>query len=201
MFEAVHILKKFWGYDSFRNPQDEIIESVVQGNDTLALLPTGGGKSICFQIPALMTDGICLVVSPLIALIEDQINQLKDRNIKALSISGNLSTEEISNLLDNSLYGNYKFLYIAPERLKNEWILSRIIQLPINLVAIDEAHCISQWGHDFRPAYLEMGKLKEWLPSVPFIALTASANNRVQQDIISSLQLKNPKVIKKIFFA
>ncbi len=199
MFEAVHILKKFWGYDSFRNPQDEIIESVVQGNDTLALLPTGGGKSICFQIPALMTDGICLVVSPLIALIEDQINQLKDRNIKALSISGNLSTEEISNLLDNSLYGNYKFLYIAPERLKNEWILSRIIQLPINLVAIDEAHCISQWGHDFRPAYLEMGKLKEWLPSVPFIALTASANNRVQQDIISSLQLKNPKVFKKTF--
>lgn len=199
MFEAVHILKKFWGYDSFRNPQDEIIESVVQGNDTLTLLPTGGGKSICFQIPALMTDGICLVVSPLIALIEDQINQLKDRNIKALSISGNLSTEEISNLLDNSLYGNYKFLYIAPERLKNEWILSRIIQLPINLVAIDEAHCISQWGHDFRPAYLEMGKLKEWLPSVPFIALTASANNRVQQDIISSLQLKNPKVFKKTF--
>lgn len=199
MFEAVHILKKHWGYDSFRIPQEEIIESVFQGNDTLALLPTGGGKSICFQIPALMTDGICLVISPLIALIEDQINQLKSRNIKALSISGNLSTEDISNLLDNSQYGNYKFLYIAPERFKNEWILSRIIQLPINLVAIDEAHCISQWGHDFRPAYLEIGKLKEWLPNIPFIALTASANNRVQQDIINILQLKNPKVFKKTF--
>ncbi|WLD22877.1 ATP-dependent DNA helicase RecQ [Flavobacterium dauae] len=199
MFEALHILKKHWGYDSFRFPQEEIIESVFQGNDTLALLPTGGGKSVCFQIPALMTDGICLVISPLIALIEDQINQLKDRNIKALSISGNLSTEDISNLLDNSQYGNYKFLYIAPERLKNEWILSRIIQLPINLVAIDEAHCISQWGHDFRPAYLEIGKLKEWLPNVPFIALTASANNRVQEDIINILQLKNPKIFKKTF--
>ncbi len=199
MFEALHILKKHWGYDSFRIPQEEIIESVFQGNDTLALLPTGGGKSICFQIPALMTNGICLVISPLIALIEDQINQLKDRNIKALSISGNLSTEEISNLLDNSMYGNYKFLYIAPERLKNEWILSRIIQLPINIVAVDEAHCISQWGHDFRPAYLEIGKLKEWLPTIPFIALTASANNRVQEDIINILQLKNPKVFKKTF--
>lgn len=199
MFEAVHILKKYWGHDSFRIPQEEIITSVVQQNDTLALLPTGGGKSICFQIPALMSDGICLVISPLIALIEDQVNQLKERNIKALAISGNLSTEEISNLLDNSLYGNFKFLYIAPERLKNEWILSRIIQLPINLVAIDEAHCISQWGHDFRPAYLELGKLKEWLPTVPFIALTASANNRVQKDIITILQLKNATTFKKSF--
>lgn len=199
MFEALHILKKHWGYDTFRSPQEHIIESVVQGNDTLALLPTGGGKSICFQIPALMSNGICLVISPLIALIEDQINQLKSRNIKALSISGNLSNEEISNLLDNSMFGNYKFLYIAPERLKNEWILSRIIQLPINLVAIDEAHCISQWGHDFRPAYLEIGKLKEWLPEIPFIALTASANNRVQEDIIKILQLQNPKTFKKTF--
>lgn len=199
MFEALHILKKYWGYDAFRPPQEQIIESVVQKNDTLALLPTGGGKSICFQVPALMTNGICLVISPLIALIEDQINRLKEQNIKALSISGNLSIEEISTLLDNSMYGNYKFLYIAPERLKNEWILSRIIQLPINLVAIDEAHCISQWGHDFRPAYLELGKLKEWLPTIPFIALTASANKRVQQDIIDSLLLKDPQVFQKSF--
>jgi len=199
LFEALHILKKYWGYDAFRPPQEQIIESVVQKNDTLALLPTGGGKSICFQVPALMTNGICLVISPLIALIEDQINRLKEQNIKALSISGNLSIEEISTLLDNSMYGNYKFLYIAPERLKNEWILSRIIQLPINLVAIDEAHCISQWGHDFRPAYLELGKLKEWLPTIPFIALTASANKRVQQDIIDSLLLKDPQVFQKSF--
>lgn len=199
MFEATHLLKKYWNHDTFRFPQQEIIESVVQGNDTLALLPTGGGKSICFQIPALLNEGICLVISPLIALIEDQIDQLKQRNIKALAISGNLSVDEISNLLDNSQYGNYKFLYIAPERLKNEWILSRIIQLPINLVAIDEAHCISQWGHDFRPAYLELGKLKEWLPNTPFIALTASANNRVQNDIVTNLQLKNHKTFKKSF--
>ncbi|WKW47306.1 RecQ family ATP-dependent DNA helicase [Myroides sp. JBRI-B21084] len=200
MLEAQHLLKKYWNHDSFRFPQQEIIESVVQGNDTLALLPTGGGKSICFQIPALLTDGICLVISPLIALIEDQIDQLKQRNIKALAISGNLSADEISNLLDNSLYGNYKFLYIAPERLKNEWILSRIVQLPINVVAIDEAHCISQWGHDFRPAYLELGKLKEWLPNTPFIALTASANKRVQNDIVTNLQFKNHQTFKKSFF-
>lgn len=199
MFEALHILKKYWGYDHFREPQEQIIESVLNGNDTLALMPTGGGKSICFQIPALMNDGICLVISPLIALIEDQINQLKERNIKALSITGNLSTEEISNLLDNCLYGNYKFLYMAPERLKNEWILSRIIQLPINLVAIDEAHCISQWGHDFRPAYLEVGNLKEWLPKIPFIALTATANNRVEEDVITFAKLDSPKIIKKSF--
>lgn len=199
MFEAVHILKKYWGYENFRPQQEQIINSVIQGFDTLALLPTGGGKSLCFQVPALMNEGICLVISPLIALIEDQINRLKELNIKALSISGNLTTDEISTLLDNALYGNYKFLYIAPERLKNEWILSRIIQLPINLVAVDEAHCISQWGHDFRPAYLEIGQLKEWLPTVPFIALTASANQRVQDDIVNNLQLKNPEIFKKSF--
>lgn len=199
MFEAQHILKKYWGHDAFKHPQEQIIESVLQGNDTLALLPTGGGKSICFQIPALLNNGICLVISPLIALIEDQVNQLKDRNIKALAITGNLSVDEISNLFDNCLYGNYKFLYLAPERLKNEWIISRLIQLPINLVAIDEAHCVSQWGHDFRPAYLQIGSLKEWLPTVPFIALTASANNRVQEDIITLCRLNQPKIFKKSF--
>ena len=199
MFEALHLLKKYWGYETFRFPQEQVIESVVQKNDTLVLLPTGGGKSICFQIPALLSNGICLVISPLIALIEDQINQLKERNIKALSISGNLSTEEISDLLDNSQFGNYKFLYIAPERLKSEWILSRLIQLPINLIAVDEAHCISQWGHDFRPAYLEIGKLKEYLPSIPYIALTASANKRIQEDIINNLQLTNTQIFKKSF--
>lgn len=199
MFEALHILKKYWGHDAFRPPQEHIIESVLQGNDTLALLPTGGGKSVCFQIPALLTDGICLVISPLIALMEDQVNQLKERNIKALSISGNLSTDEISDLLDNALYGGYKFLYIAPERLKNEWVLSRILQLKISLVALDEAHCISQWGHDFRPAYLDVGRLKEWLPDVPFIALTASANKRVEEDIVKIAALQNPKIFKKSF--
>ena len=199
MFEAQHILKKYWGYDDFRAPQKEIIQSILDKNDTLVLLPTGGGKSVCFQIPALLNEGICLVVSPLIALIEDQINQLKDRNIKALSIVGNLSTADISALLDNAQFGGYKFLYIAPERLKNEWIFSRIIQLPINLIALDEAHCISQWGHDFRPAYLEVNKLKEWLPEVPIVALTASATEKVQHDIIEIANLKTPKVFKKSF--
>lgn len=199
MFEASHILEKYWGYTKFKPLQEQIISSVIAGADTLALLPTGGGKSICFQVPALMSEGICLVVSPLIALIEDQINRLKEQNIKALSISGNLSTDEVSALLDNAMYGNYKFLYIAPERLKNQWVLSRIIQLPVNLVAIDEAHCISQWGHDFRPAYLEIGKVKELLYTVPFIALTASANNRVQDDIITHLKLDKPNVFKKSF--
>ena len=199
MFEALHILKKYWGHDAFRPPQEHIIESVLQGSDTLVLLPTGGGKSVCFQIPALLTDGICLIISPLIALMEDQVNQLKERNIKALSVSGNLSTDEISDLLDNALYGGYKFLYIAPERLKNEWVLSRILQLKINLVALDEAHCISQWGHDFRPAYLDVGRLKEWLPDVPFIALTASANKRVEEDIIKMASLNAPRIFKKSF--
>lgn len=199
MAEVLHILRKYWGYDEFRKPQEQIITSVLQGNDTLALLPTGGGKSICFQVPAMINEGICLVVSPLIALMEDQVNQLKARNIKALSISGNLTVDDISDLLDNCQYGNYKFLYIAPERLKNEWILSRIIQLPVNLVAVDEAHCISQWGHDFRPSYLEIGQLREWLPNVPFIALTASANSRVQEDIIHYAQLNKPAVFKKSF--
>lgn len=199
MSEALHILKKYWGYDGFREPQEQIIASVLEGNDTLVLLPTGGGKSICFQVPALINEGICLVISPLIALMEDQINQLKNRNIKALSISGNLSEDEVSALLDNCQFGNYKFLYIAPERLKSEWVLSRIIQLPINLVAIDEAHCISQWGHDFRPSYLEIGHLKEWLPNIPFIALTASANQRVEKDIVEFTQLNQPKIFKKTF--
>src|SRR5690606_20827657 len=188
------------GYDSFRLPQDQIIDAVINGNDTLALLPTGGGKSVCFQVPALINNGICLVISPLLALIDDQVNRLNQLNIKALSITGSLSPEEISDRLDNAMFGNYKFLYIAPERLKHEWILSRIIQLPLNLIAIDEAHCISQWGHDFRPAYLEIGKLKEWTTNIPFIALTASANNRVQQDIITHLNLNNPKVFKNSFY-
>lgn len=200
MSEALHILEKHWGYDGFREPQEQIITSVLEGNDALVLLPTGGGKSICFQVPALINEGICLVISPLIALMEDQVNQLKRRNIKALSISGNLSTGEVSALLDNCQFGNYKFLYIAPERLKSEWVLSRIIQLPINLVAIDEAHCISQWGHDFRPSYLEIGSLKEWLPTVPFVALTASANQRVENDIIHFAKLNQPKIFKKTFF-
>lgn len=199
MFEAQHILRKYWNYDSFRDPQEAIIQSVLDKNDTFALLPTGGGKSICFQIPALMQEGMCLVISPLIALMEDQVNNLKQRGIKATSLSGSLSLEEISNILDNCQFGNYKFLYLSPERLKQDWLLERITNLPIELIAIDEAHCVSQWGHDFRPAYLEIGKLKDFFLNIPFIALTASANERVQQDIIENLKLDNPHIFKKSF--
>lgn len=199
MFEAQHLLRKYWNYDSFRNPQEAIIQSVLDKNDTFALLPTGGGKSICFQIPALIFEGVCLVISPLIALMEDQVNNLKQRGIKATSLAGSLSIEEISNILDNCQFGGYKFLYISPERLKQDWILERISNLAIDLIAIDEAHCVSQWGHDFRPSYLEIKKLKDYFPNTPFIALTASANERVKQDIIDNLQLKNPQIFKKSF--
>jgi len=197
--EATHILRKYWNYENFRSPQEEIIESVVEGKDTFALLPTGAGKSICFQVPAMMSEGICLVISPLIALIQDQVESLKNKNIKATSLAGQLKQEEISDILDNCLYGNYKFLYLSPERLKQEWIFERILSLPIHLIAIDEAHCISQWGHDFRPAYLEINKLKDYFFNTPFIALTASANKRVQEDIIQQLKLNNPAVFKKSF--
>ena len=199
MFEAQHLLRKYWNYDSFRDPQEAIIQSVLDKKDTFALLPTGGGKSICFQIPALLSEGVCLVISPLIALMEDQVSNLKQRGIKATSLAGSLSTEEISNVIDNCQFGNYKFLYLSPERLKQDWILERITNLPINLIAIDEAHCVSQWGHDFRPSYLEIGKLKDYFPEIPFIALTASANERVKKDIIENLKLESPNLFKKSF--
>lgn len=198
MNSALEVLKKHWNYDSFRVPQDAIIQSVLEGNDTFALLPTGGGKSICFQIPALLKPGLCLVISPLVALMKDQVENLKNRDIKALALVGGISFEETSQLLDNCTFGGYKFLYVSPERLQQDWILERIKQLNINLVAIDEAHCISQWGHDFRPAYLKISNLKEHF-HVPFIALTATATEKVQEDICSLLQFKNTKVFKKSF--
>src|SRR5690606_1330647 len=199
MQQPLDALKQFFGYSTFRELQQEVIESVLLGRDTLALMPTAGGKSLCFQIPALAKPGICLVISPLIALMKDQVLNLQKRGIKALTIIGNLSTSEISDLLDNALYGNYKFLYLAPERLQQQWILERITALPINLVAIDEAHCVSQWGHDFRPAYLNVGSLRLHLPDVPFLALTASATHRVKQDVIEQLDLKRPNVFQSSF--
>lgn len=199
MQQPLEILKKLFKFDSFRGLQEPIINSVLEGNDTFGLMPTGGGKSVCFQIPALANEGLCLVVSPLIALMKDQVQNLQKRNIKALAIVGSLSVNEISDLLDNALYGNYKFLYLAPERLQQDWILERITALPINLIAIDEAHCVSQWGHDFRPAYLNIKKLRTHLPEVPFLALTASATNRVKEDVIEQLELKNVKVFQSSF--
>jgi ATP-dependent DNA helicase RecQ len=199
MPEAQEILLKYWKHDSFRPLQKEIIDSVLEGHDTFALLPTGGGKSICFQVPAMMQEGICLVVSPLIALMKDQVANLQKREIKAIALTGGIHTEEIIDLLDNCLYGNYKFLYLSPERLQSDWILERIKNLPINLIAIDEAHCVSQWGHDFRPAYLKISELKKFFPKIPFLALTATATPRVIEDIKKELALKDTKFFQQSF--
>lgn len=196
---ALETLRKYWQHDAFREIQDEIVASVLDGKDTFALLPTGGGKSICFQVPGMMKDGICLVVSPLIALMKDQVNNLQKRDIKAIALTGGLSQDDISDLLDNCRFGNYKFLYVSPERLQSEWIVDRIKALPVNLIAIDEAHCVSQWGHDFRPAYLKISELKPHFPKTPFLALTASATDRVQADVITQLKLDSPNVFRKSF--
>lgn len=199
MQEALSILQKYWKHDSFRSVQREVIASVLNGKDAFALLPTGGGKSICFQVPAMMKEGICLVISPLVALMRDQVANLHKRNIKAIALTGGISPDEMIELLDNCQFGNYKFLYLSPERLQSDWILDRIKNLPINLIAIDEAHCVSQWGHDFRPAYLKISSLKVHFPKVPFLALTASATKRVKEDIIKQLGLENPEVFQKSF--
>ena len=193
------ILQKYWNHDDFRSVQGEVIASVLDGKDTFALLPTGGGKSICFQVPGMMKDGICLVVSPLVALMKDQVANLQRRNIKAIALTGGIQSDEMIELLDNCQFGNYKFLYLSPERLQSDWILERIKSLPINLIAIDEAHCVSQWGHDFRPAYLKISSLKIHFPKVPFLALTASATKRVREDIVMQLGLENPVVFEKSF--
>ncbi|WP_304199298.1 ATP-dependent DNA helicase RecQ [Flavobacterium alvei] len=199
MAEALAILQKYWKHDQFRSPQEEIINSILEGKDTFGLMPTGGGKSICFQIPALMKDGICLVISPLVALMKDQVQRLQSMDIKAIALTGGIQSDEMITLLDNCEFGNYKFLYLSPERLQSDWILERIKNLPINLIAIDEAHCVSQWGHDFRPAYLKISKLKTHFSKVPFLALTASATQRVLEDVILQLGLENPAVFKKSF--
>ncbi|MEO8532948.1 MAG: ATP-dependent DNA helicase RecQ [Flavobacterium sp.] len=199
MPEAQEILLKYWKHDSFRPLQKEIIDSVLNGQDTFALLPTGGGKSICFQVPTMMQDGICLVVSPLVALMKDQVANLQKREIKAIALTGGIHTEEIIDLLDNCQYGNYKFLYLSPERLQSDWILERIKNLPISLIAIDEAHCVSQWGHDFRPAYLKISELKKFFPKIPFLALTATATPRVIEDIKTELGLKYTNFFQQSF--
>lgn len=168
MTEALQLLKKYWNHDNFRDLQNEIIENVLAQKDTFAQLPTGGGKSICYQIPALAQEGLTLVISPLVSLIKDQVENLQKRNIKAIGLTGGISSDEVSDLLDNCQYGNYKLLYLSPERLQSDWILDRLKNLPINLIAVDEAHCISQWGNDFRPAYLKITNLKEHFPKLLF---------------------------------
>lgn len=199
MQEAVAILQKYWKHDKFRSLQNEVINSVLSGQDTFALMPTGGGKSVCFQIPAMMNQGICLVISPLVALMKDQVANLQKRDIKAIALTGGIRSEEMIDLLDNCQFGNYKFLYLSPERLQSDWILERIKNLPINLITIDEAHCVSQWGHDFRPAYLKISSLKIHFPKVPFLALTATATSKVKENIINELGLHNPQIFEKSF--
>lgn len=199
METALDLLQKHWKYTVFRAVQAEAIQCVLDKKDSFVLLPTGGGKSICFQIPALMTPGICLVISPLIALMKDQVTNLQKIDIKALALFGGLNMSEISDVLDNCKFGNYKFLYLSPERLQTDWILERIKELPINAIAIDEAHCVSQWGHDFRPAYLKIANLKSHFPNIPFMALTASATKKVQEDIIVQLGLQNPMLFEQSF--
>ena len=193
------ILTRYWGYSSFRSLQQEIILSVMEGNDTLALMPTGGGKSICFQVPAMAKEGICLVVSPLIALMKDQVEHLKAKGIPAVAIVSGMSKNEIDIALDNCIYGKEKFLYLSPERLSSDIFLARLQKMKINLIAIDEAHCISQWGYDFRPSYLKISEVRNQLPGVPILALTASATADVQDDIQQKLSFKSPKVFKKSF--
>jgi ATP-dependent DNA helicase RecQ len=194
-----HILKTYWGYDQFRPLQEDIIRSVLAGKDTLALLPTGGGKSICFQVPAMALEGVCLVITPLIALMKDQVEQLKKRGIPALAIYSGMNRREIDIALDNCVYGNIKFLYLSPERLLTELFQERVKRMKVSLLAVDEAHCISQWGYDFRPPYLQLAELREALPDVPVLALTATATEQVRQDIQEKLAFKQQNVFVKSF--
>ena len=193
------ILLKHWGYSRFRPLQEEIINSVLDGNDTLALMPTGGGKSICFQVPALLKDGICIVISPLIALMKDQVENLKTKGIKAMAITSGMNKKEIDIAFDNCVYGDFKFLYLSPERLESELARVRIQKMKVNLIAVDEAHCISQWGYDFRPSYLKIAEMREILPNVPILALTATATPEVTIDIQQKLLFKKKNLLKKSF--
>lgn len=199
MKNPIQILDNYWGHRQFLPKQEEIITTILNGRDTVALLPTGGGKSVCFQIPALAKEGICIVISPLVALMTDQVNSLKKKGIKALSIPGGISYQDLNALLDNAIYGNYKFLYLSPERLHQELVQNCIKQMNVNLFAIDEAHCISQWGNDFRPAYKNCNILRTLLPLVPMIALTASATPEVVADTVLQLKLEDPAIIKSSF--
>ena len=199
MQHPIQILEGYWKFTSFKPLQEDIINAVLENEDTFALLPTGGGKSICFQIPALVKEGICIVVSPLIALMKNQVSTLKEKGIKAMALTNEYKHKDIDTMLDNCIYGNYKFLYLSPERLQQELVQDRIQQMNVNLIAVDEAHCISQWGNDFRPAYKNIVLLRKLLPNVNIIALTASATPQVVKDIVEELDFINPKIFKQSF--
>ncbi|MFM1932457.1 MAG: ATP-dependent helicase recQ, partial [Bacteroidota bacterium] len=192
--DPIEILRQYWGYSSFRPQQEDIIRSVMLGNDTLAMMPTGGGKSLCFQVPALCMPGICVVVSPLVALMKDQVERLHRMDIKAHLVTSALTKKETDYILDNCVQGPIKFLYVSPERLQNELFIERFKRMKVNIIAVDEAHCISQWGHDFRPAYRKISELRQFHPKVNVIAVTASATPEVADDILSQLAMRDPAV-------
>lgn len=193
-------LKKYWGYDNFRGIQEEIIQSIGNGNDTLGLMPTGGGKSITFQVPALAKEGLCLVITPLIALMKDQVQNLRNRGIKALAIYSGMTREEIVVALENCIFGDYKFLYISPERLDTEIFQAKLRHMKVSMITIDESHCISQWGYDFRPAYLKIADIRKLLPHVPVLALTATATPEVVDDIQKKLEFREGSQVFRMSF-
>lgn len=197
--DATYYLQRYWGHSQFRPQQAEIIASVMTGHDTVALLPTGGGKSICYQLPAIAMEGICIVVSPLIALMKDQVEQLKQRGIKAACLTSGMNSIEQSIVLNNSLYGNMKLLYVSPERLRNKTFLGHLRQMKVSLIAVDEAHCISQWGHDFRPTYLDIADIRKYHPHTPVLALTATATPQVTAEIAERLQMRQPQFFQRSF--
>lgn len=201
METPLDILKKYWRHAAFRPLQEDIIQSILQGNDTLALLPTGGGKSICFQVPALLREGVCIVITPLIALMNDQVDQLKKRGILAVAIHSGMTRTQIDILLDNCVYGQIKFLYVSPERLQTEIFIERVKRMKVGLIAVDEAHCISQWGYDFRPPYLKITTLRELKPETPVIALTATATVEVRNDIMDKLGFRKERAVFQKSFA
>ena len=193
------ILKQYWGYSTFRGIQEEIINSIGNGNDTLGLMPTGGGKSITFQVPALAQKGLCLVITPLVALMKDQVNNLRSRGIKAAAVYSGLTQQEIIIALENCIYGDYKFLYISPERLNSELFLAKVKRMPVNFITVDESHCISQWGYDFRPSYLKIAEIRKVIPHAPVLALTATATPEVVKDIQVRLNFKKENVFRMSF--
>jgi len=195
----LHILKKYWGFDEFRSLQDQIVQSIGNGKDTLGLMPTGGGKSITFQVPAMAMDGICLVVTPLIALMKDQVLNLRQKGIKAMAIYSGLTREEINVAYDNCIFGDYKFLYLSPERLSSPLFLEKLVHFKVSMIVVDEAHCISQWGYDFRPSYLKIAELRTELPGIPVLALTATATPLVANDIQDRLLFEKNNLLQKSF--
>lgn len=199
MTDPTSILRQYWGHSQFRPLQEDIIKAILAGQDTLALMPTGGGKSICFQVPAMMKEGICLVITPLIALMRDQVDNLEKRGIKAVAIYAGLTNREVEQVLENTRRGQYKFLYVSPERLQSRRFLDYCDGMPVNLLAVDEAHCISQWGYDFRPAYLQIATIRKQFPGVPVLALTATATPLVQEDICAKLEMQQHKAFAKSF--